>query len=199
MQEPAAPPIDMVSYAGEIKSSLGKDASAQFKSLLKDWTQRTADIDSAMQALVDGLGALFAHRPDLFSRFRGVLPPVHQPIFDRHAPRALLRKESKPLIDPLGDPLDAGKKRPQYQFAGHQTVVIEKLPGVFRGKESPRKEAGHGCGKCGKRADKPFKASCGHVCCYECWVSTLREKAVCPVAGCGAATATKDLKKMYLM
>ena len=189
----------MASYAGEIKQSLGKDASVQFKTLLKDWTLRTADIDAAMQVLVDGLGDLFAHRPDLFSRFRSVLPPVHQPIFDRHAPRAVSRKESKPLIDPLGDPLDAGKKRPQYQFAGHQTVVIEKLPGVVRGKESPRKEGGHACGKCGKRADKPFKAPCGHVCCYECWVSMLREKAVCPMAGCGAATSTKDLKKLYLM
>jgi len=51
------------------------------------------------------------------------------------------------------------------------------------------------CPICRERPDKPFRAKCGHVCCFACWSSWLANTLECPI--CRLRTRLSQLAKIY--
>lgn len=51
------------------------------------------------------------------------------------------------------------------------------------------------CPICRDKYEKPFRAKCGHVCCFPCWSAWLSNTLECPI--CRNRTRLSQLKKIY--
>jgi hypothetical protein len=63
-------------------------------------------------------------------------------------------------------------------------------------KSSQEVPKGRTCASCQKRPpDKAFKAACGHICCYTCWLKIVDRTKMCPT--CGSRVNKAALQKLY--
>lgn len=63
-------------------------------------------------------------------------------------------------------------------------------------KSSQEVPKGRTCASCQKRPpDKAFKAACGHICCYTCWLKVVDRTKMCPT--CGSRVNKAALQKLY--
>ena len=65
------------------------------------------------------------------------------------------------------------------------------------GKVNVPKPSRDECGVCGKRPSKPFKAKCGHVACYECWIHRVQVCNLRSCCVCEEPVRMKELTQIY--
>ena len=92
------------------------------------------------------------------------------------------------------------------QIDGHAAVGVRGVPGrigaqpgdthrqdTSSGAEVPK---GRKCASCQRRPpEKAFKAACGHICCYACWLRVIEKTKMCPT--CGGRVHKAALEKLY--
>lgn len=203
--------VDLVTEAKEfmvlVKKRLPTEASQRFTSLLKAYKAHKVDCP----ALLDSLLRLFhAHGAlDLFPSLQPFLP-------ERYAPLLTEKLEAFQMLGTKAkentEPENLGVKRTAVQsFFGMAapaprppSIKIEPVTQRLLAKNnlasSPtpiedKADSVDACPICRDKYDKPFRAKCGHVCCFACWSAWLSNTLECPI--CRNRTRLSQLKKIY--
>lgn len=80
--------------------------------------------------------------------------------------------------------------RPHIRIEPVTDRLLAKQPSIHPPPSQPEV-----CPICRDRPEKPFKAKCGHVCCFGCWSAWLGNTLECPV--CRRRTRISQLTKIY--
>eukprot|EP00054_Salpingoeca_dolichothecata_P021038 m.133973 g.133973 ORF g.133973 m.133973 type:complete len:1046 (+) comp23848_c0_seq4:11-3148(+) len=198
-------------YVEEVKSTLSRDDFKRFTLALKTFKQaKDGNVRLAMGNLVETLCGLFeGDRRHLLPGFAAVLPQDKRALFDiaiaQITPTEAAPASKRDLHGDLQPSSVKQKKRKlHYNFVGHRTLQSDRKPKVdfqkLPGPPEEPKTSSPGvdvCGLCCKKLSAPFKASCGHVCCYSCWCSVIDNDKLCPVLACKATVTRGSLTKIY--
>lgn len=172
-------------YLASVKARLSEDAMRKFNILLKSYKAKKIDCE----VLLDSLKMLFEEHNcmDLAAGFRQFVSPRNQSIFDSKFQCASEQPVAVASTTPqLGLSMTLNP-RPQVKIE----PVVHKLLSKQHAESGPDST----CPICRDKPEKPFKAKCGHVCCFGCWTSWLSNTLECPL--CRQRTRLSQLSKIY--
>ncbi|GAQ79984.1 Helicase [Klebsormidium nitens] len=101
-------------------------------------------------------------------------------------------------------PAEGAFQRPTDGYSAPGQRVTSSAGGKALAKSEPRNsvdnaaevQIGRKCASCQKRPpEKAFKAACGHICCYACWLRIVERTKMCPT--CGGRVHKAALEKLY--
>lgn len=178
-------------YLAEVKERLPEEASQRFNTLLKSYKARKIECG----ALLDALLSLYAGHAalDLIDGFRPFVSQRNQALFLEKVAAFRSRVPSKrpPGQAPiLHAPQAAPNPRPHIRVE----PAAQRLP-LSQPHATAAASQGEPCLVCREAANKPFRAKCGHVCCFGCWASWLASTLECPL--CRQRTRLSQLTKIY--
>jgi hypothetical protein len=120
--------------------------------------------------MIDELELLF-DSPDYFhyyGNFKQFLPQKEQEGFSKRV--AILEKKYQ-----INNHSQSSLGGDYYSGTQENTLIIEN--------EKHLQADSKNCPLCHEKIKIPFRSSCGHVCCFECWVVALKNKKECPCCG----------------
>jgi regulator of telomere elongation helicase 1 len=137
---------------------------------------------------------------EFLSKWRTLLTPSQYKHFNHS-----LKQYRARLIDIVGllkrlDDLVDPNLREEF-YAGFRQFIPPKHLAAFEAHIHPgsgKVDEEGGCVVCGKLcevADRPFRGVCGHLACFQCWASGLREQGAC--GKCGTKMRMTMLKKAF--
>jgi len=189
---------DARKYLMRIKEELSDENRRKFNVLLRNYRAREISISD----LVPELKEIIGFNQNLLGEFKQFLPPKHQKIFDTLVTTIDNNKSNNNNNNNNGDGDDSHSKplneKENDETGKSQNVELSaKALELIYGKNNsslsvPEEKK---CPYCKEKLKAPFKAKCGHVCCFICWKSWLDRCLECPL--CRRRTRLSHLVKIY--
>ena len=179
-------------YLSFIGTSLPGPAVRTFNGLLRQYRAKQISLPDLTTTLF-GLFAEHSRKDDrLFDRlvegFRQFVPTKHHPTFDKLIEEAKAAKAKDTAIS----------NAPSGKFPVKVDPVVERALArqSVQDASGPSRASESRCPICRESPIvKPFKAKCGHVCCFACWREWLGRCLECPL--CRQRTRLSQLAKVY--